>query len=187
MDLILQSPRLLLRPLSHDDIDISIKMFTDPDAVKYVCDVMTEVEIIAEMPRWLRRGGNGCIGIWCVTDRITAEKLGSVFFLPLPIEGDDTDHESIVEGEMPTDEIECGYFLKKSAWGNGYATEACKRLLEFGFTHSPLHEIVATLDDDHVVSKRVLEKCGFTYRGRMRCFGTDNMPRYTITREEWRI
>ena len=50
MVLELFTARLRLTPLVADDLDIALEMFTDPEVVKYVCDVMTETEIRQEMP-----------------------------------------------------------------------------------------------------------------------------------------
>lgn len=184
MNLILTTERLQLTPLAVEDIDVALEMFTDPEVVKYLGDLMTEEEIRREMPTWTRRGGNGCIGIWCVSNRGSGEKYGSGILLPLPIDEDDTDYDLVVPGVMPNAEIEIGFSLKKSAWGKGIATEVCVRLLRFAFEETSLTEIVATLDNENVRSWHVLEKCGLIHEGRMRAYGEDS-PRFRITREEW--
>jgi ribosomal-protein-alanine N-acetyltransferase len=58
--------------------------------------------------------------------------------------------------------------LKRSAWGRGYATEVCKRLLKFAFQEVSLNEVVASVDEENVVSKKILEKSGLLDRGRIR-------------------
>jgi len=184
MKLELHTERLRFTPFVADDLDLALEMWTDPDVVKYICDPMTEAEIRQEMPNSIKRGGNGGIGIWCIADRRTGEKLGDTYLLPLPIDEDDTDFSLVVMGQMPDAEIEIGYFLKRSAWGRGYATEVCKRLLQFAFQELPLNEVVASIDEDNVASKKVLEKSGLIDRGRTRCYGKDS-PIYRITRDEW--
>ena len=184
MDLELFTERLRLTPLVADDVDISLEMFTDAEVLKYVCDPLTETQIRQEISTWTKRGGNGGIGIWCIADRRTGEKLGDTYLLPLPIDEDDTDFSLVVMGQMPDADIEIRYFLKRSAWGRGYATEVCKRLLQFAFQEVSLNEVVAAVDEDHVVSKKVLEKSGLLDRGRTRCYGEDG-PIYRITRDEW--
>jgi RimJ/RimL family protein N-acetyltransferase len=184
MDLVLITDRLRLTPLVAEDVDIALEMFTDPEVVKYFSDVMSEVEVRHEMSYATQRGGNGGIGIWRIADRKTGEKLGDTYLLPLPVDEDDTDFSLVVMGQMPGADIEIGYFLKRSAWGRGYATEVCKRLLQFAFQDVSLNEVVATLDENHVASKKVLEKSGMLDRGRMRSYGKDN-PIYRITRDEW--
>jgi ribosomal-protein-alanine N-acetyltransferase len=184
MNLELHTERLLLTPLVADDVDLALEMWTDPEVVKYVCDVMTEAEIRQEMPDSTKRGGKGGIGIWCVADRRTGEKLGDSYLLPLPIDKDDTDFSLVVMGQMPDAEIEIGFFLKRSAWGRGYATEVCKRLLQFAFQEVSLNEVVASVDADNVASRKVLENSGLIDRGRTTCYGKDS-PIYRITRDEW--
>ena len=76
MKLELHTERLLLTPLALTDLDLALELWTDPEVVKYVCDVMTEAEIRQEMSDSIKRGGNGGIGIWCIADRRTGEKLG---------------------------------------------------------------------------------------------------------------
>ena len=184
MKLELFTERLRLNPLVADDLDLALELWTDPEVVEYVCDVMAEAEIRQEISDSTKRGGNGGIGIWCIADRKTGEKLGSTYLLPMPIDKDDTDFSLVVMGQMPDAEIEIGFFLKRSAWGRGYATEVCKRLLQFAFQEVSLNEVVASVDEDNVASKKVLEKSGLLDRGRTRCYGKDS-PIYRITRDEW--
>jgi ribosomal-protein-alanine N-acetyltransferase len=184
MKLEIFTERLRLTPLVADDVDLALALWTDPDVIKYVCDPMTEAEIRQEMPDSIKRGGNGGIGIWCIADRKSGEKLGSTYLLPMPIDTDDTDFSLVVMGQMPDAEIEIGYFLKRSAWGCGYATEVCKRVLQFAFQKVSLDEVVASVDEDNVGSKKVLEKSGLRDRGRTRSYGKDS-PIYRISRDEW--
>ncbi|MEM7281516.1 MAG: GNAT family N-acetyltransferase [Pseudomonadota bacterium] len=185
MKLDLQTPRLILRPLSHEDIDISIEMFTDPLVCQFVCDVMCEDEISEAMTKWVKRGAGGRIGIWCITRSGSGEKIGSVFILPMPYHEDDTNYDHVVMDRMPPDKVELGFCLKRSAWGLGYATEASKRLVKFAFEKTSLNQLVASFCEENTPSIRVLEKCGFRDRGRMYCYGQDS-PCYRITREEWK-
>jgi len=184
MELVLFTERLRLAPFVADDIDLALEMWTDAEVVKYICDVLTEAEIHAEMVNSVKRGGDGGIGLWCVTDRQSGEKLGDSYLLPLPIDEDDTDYSLVVMGQMPDADIEIGYFLKRSAWGKGYATEICERLLQFAFQEIALNEVVASVEPENVASRRILEKCGLLNGGRMRCYGKDT-PVYRMSRENW--
>lgn len=184
MNLVLHSERLTLSPYDRSDIDLSIEMFTDPEVLRYAGGVLEEDEIRGQMADVTRRGGNGCIGIWRISNRPTGEKLGSAALLPMPVEEKHTDYSLVVPGQMPEGDIEIGYFLKRSAWGKGYATEACKRLVQMAFEDSPLTEIVANFEEGNVASRNVLEKAGFVNHGTMRCYGTDG-PNYRLTRDDW--
>lgn len=63
---------------------------------------------------------------------------------------------------------EVWYKLHKDFWGNGYATEALKRLLEFCFIDLELHRVEAGCAVENIGSIRVLEKAGMTREGRKR-------------------
>ena len=185
MNLELNTERLALKPLAAADIDLCVDLFTDPVVVKYAGEeTMGEAEIGKEMSVWTKRGGNGCIGIWCIRDRETGEKCGTVALLPIPIEEDDTDFSLVVAGEMPRGDIEVGYFIKPAAWGRGYATEACRRIIQYAFEETPLNEVVATFEEENVASKHVLVKAGFSDHGTRRCYGEEGID-YRITRDEW--
>ena len=173
-----------MAPFATSDIDIAIENFTDPEVLRFAGGVVDEAEIRRQMPNWIRRGGNGCIGVWCIADRRSAEKLGAVALLPMPVEEKDTDYSLVRPGQMPEGDIEIGYYLKRSAWGKGYATEASTRLIQFAFEESPLTEVVANFEAGNKASRMVLEKVGFVNRGTMRCYGVDG-PNYRITRDEW--
>lgn len=184
MNLNLPSERLLLRPLVATDVDVETEMGTDPEVMKYVGDVETEEQIVRNMPKYTRRCAGGCIGVWCVIEQSTMEKLGTAILLPLPIEEDDTNWDLVVGDDLPDCEIEIGYILKKSAWGKGYATEATNRLLKFAFEETPLEELVATTDPENIASQRVLEKCGLVYEGMRRAYA-EECPGFRITRQQW--
>jgi RimJ/RimL family protein N-acetyltransferase len=184
MELVLHTVRLTLIPFRVSDVDIAVELFTDPEVLRFTGGVMEEEEVHRELPNWIRRGGNGCIGVWCITSSDTGEKLGTGALLPMPVEDDDTDWDLLVPGCMPNNDIEVGYFLKESAWGKGYATEACSRLLKLAFEKMPLSEVVASYDAGNDASRNVLLKCGFIEHGTRRCYGEDGYD-LRVTREEW--
>lgn len=184
MNLDLKSERLLLRPHRETDLEINIEMGTDPEVMRYVGELESKERIVQDMPKYTRRCGGGCIGVWCAIDRSTQETLGTAILLPLPIEDADTNWDLVVGDELPDCEIEIGYMLKRSAWGNGYATEATKRLLKFAFEETPLEEIVATTDSENTASQRVLEKCGLVYEGMRLAYAVQCLG-YRITRQQW--
>ena len=58
-----------------------------------------------------------------------------------------------------------GYCFNRHSWGKGYATEAARRLVAFGFDELKLHRIFATCDPQNKGSVRVLEKAGMRREG----------------------
>jgi len=61
-----------------------------------------------------------------------------------------------------------GYVLDRQVWGQGYATEATRALVGFGFESLALHRIWATCDVHNAASARVLEKLGMRQEGYLR-------------------
>ena len=84
-----------------------------------------------------------------------------------------------------------GYVLHRKHWGRGYATEASREVLRFGFETLGLHRIVARCDVQNSGSFRVMEKIGMRREGH---FLKDALKHgrwrdtflYAILREEWR-
>ena len=65
-------------------------------------------------------------------------------------------------------EGDIGYELDPGHWGNGYATEAARAVVQFGFSELKLHRISAWCIADNTASARVLEKLGMRQEGRLR-------------------
>ncbi|WP_432993067.1 GNAT family N-acetyltransferase [Dactylosporangium sp. CA-233914] len=63
---------------------------------------------------------------------------------------------------------ELGYDLAQAHWGRGYAGEAARAVLRFGFTAMRLHRVEARTIADNHRSVRLLRSLGFTPEGTMR-------------------
>lgn len=61
-----------------------------------------------------------------------------------------------------------GYVLHRDHWGRGYASEAARAMLAFGFERLGLHRIWAVCDPANTISARVLEKIGMRREGHLR-------------------
>ena len=60
---------------------------------------------------------------------------------------------------------EIGYWLGTKYWGNGYATEAVRALIDHAFTDLDSEALQAAARVTNPASRRVLEKCGFQWTG----------------------
>ena len=60
-------------------------------------------------------------------------------------------------------EIEIGYRLARSTWGQGYATEAALSVRDFAFTTLGIKRLIAMIDPSNIASIRVAEKIGMKY------------------------
>lgn len=72
---------------------------------------------------------------------------------------------------------ELGYWITPDEWGNGYATAAANRTVDYAFSELGLHRITASALASNEASKRVLEKVGFVEEGVAR--------RSTLVDGEW--
>lgn len=79
-------------------------------------------------------------------------------------------------------QAELGYILHRNFWGKGYATEAAKDYLKFGFMNLNLHRIYAKCDFKNLASENVMKRIGMRKEGEMKldCFTKVN------GREQWR-
>jgi ribosomal-protein-alanine N-acetyltransferase len=86
---------------------------------------------------------------------------------------------------------ELGYDIARTCWGAGYAMEAARAVLRFGFTTMGLHRVQAhTIADNHR-SVRLLTGLGFTREGTLRQFSLEDDGAYHdsaafgLLRAEW--
>jgi [ribosomal protein S5]-alanine N-acetyltransferase len=88
-------------------------------------------------------------------------------------------------------EGDIGYELDPKHWGKGYATEAARAVMHFGFSQMHLQRISAWCVADNVGSAHVLEKLGMQLKARSREYQYfknrwwDSLT-YEISQEEWR-
>jgi RimJ/RimL family protein N-acetyltransferase len=88
-------------------------------------------------------------GFWAIVEKSTGDVLGWFHLRP--------------ESADRPDEVELGYRLRTSAWGNGYATEGSRALVEMGFAELGVKRVYATTMVVNVASRRVLEKAGLRF------------------------
>jgi RimJ/RimL family protein N-acetyltransferase len=118
-------------------------------AAPQVVETLDEAE--ARVTRWAERTTPGAVeGIWAVERRDDHRTLGTVLLVPLP-DGDG--------------ELEVGWHLHPDAWGHGYATEAARAALQWGFAHG-VEEVFAVVRPDNEPSLAVCRRLGMAPLGR---------------------
>lgn len=63
---------------------------------------------------------------------------------------------------------EIGYWIGVPYWNQGYTTEAARRLVDYGFAELGLRRIYASYFSHNIASRRVMEKVGMSYEGTLR-------------------
>ncbi|MBX3156972.1 MAG: GNAT family N-acetyltransferase [Deltaproteobacteria bacterium] len=86
---------------------------------------------------------------------------------------------------------ELGYWLAAAHWGHGFATEACRGIVAFGFGQLELARIYAQVLAGNAPSMRVLEKIGMVHEGVKRQHvkkghHLHDIVLYGLLRDEWR-
>jgi [ribosomal protein S5]-alanine N-acetyltransferase len=86
---------------------------------------------------------------------------------------------------------ELGYWIAKPFWGRGYATEAGRAMIAFGFESLGLNKIHAAVFTKNPASDRVLRKIGMKWEGRLRehdfKWGAfEDIDVYGVLAYEWR-
>ena len=83
--------------------------------------------------------------------------------------------------------MELEYAIAEKHRNKGYATQALKRMIDYGFEEMNLLVIAAWVRSHNQNSARVLEKCSFTFEGRLRKHARDQSDTlcYSLLKEEW--
>jgi RimJ/RimL family protein N-acetyltransferase len=149
MHIVLETPRLILRRFSEADALLLLQLNSNPEVVKYVHEPTLETEeqalkIIVDiiLPQYKNN-----LGRWAIHLKDTNEFMGWCGLKYLP----------------ERNEIDLGYRLFQNCWGHGYATEAAKHTLDYGFKELKIPLITGKAHKDNSRSIHVLEKIGMLY------------------------
>lgn len=159
----------MLRPFALADAGVLHGILSDRQVLRYMPTTdpppleRVECMIAGQLRDWGERG----YGWWAVEHRQVVGLIGwcGIGYLP------------------DTDENEVAYLFSRACWGQGLATEAARRALEFGFEEIGLAEIIGLVHPDNVASRRVLEKTGMRLVNRVHYFGID-VDRYRLRESE---
>lgn len=169
MKVIIETERLVLREWEASDAEALFAFASDAETMRYIGDCRPW-ESVARAHAWLVRVRSSYAergyGPWAVAERATGRVVGSCGFSFLPNLG----------------ELDFGYVFARDTWGKGYATEAARACLRYGFEELGFEEIPASVDPGHGASRRVLEKLGFEFRGLKRDEGDDEDSTFYVAR-----
>ena len=177
----LETERMLLRRFTIDDVDALLALDSDPLVRRFVEDgePVNREEAVSTIEHFLGYYERSDIfGFWAAVEKHSGRFLGWFHFRP--------------RGDAAPDEPELGYRLVSSAWGQGYATEGSRALIDKGFESPAVSRVVAETMAVHTASRRVMEKAGmrlvrsFRAEWPVRIAGDeDGDVEYAISRTEW--
>ena len=162
---LIETERLQLRPLTSDDIDDLVAIHARPEVERFMGpfarERVTEWLTLVQMDYAEHRRGR-----LAVTERATGRFLG----------------RSGLKYRPHFAETDVGWVLHPEAWGLGYATEAGRACVQWGFETFDVAELTAMIRPDNQRSIAVAERIGMS-ASRADVLFAEPVIVYSITRE----
>jgi RimJ/RimL family protein N-acetyltransferase len=147
-DLILETPRLILRPFVEEDLDALARIYADPEVTRYLGDgtpndrATTWRQIVFDIGYLQLRGYSRL----AVVEKASGQLLGrSGMWFP--------------EG-FPA--LEVGWTIDRSRWGEGFATEAARVSVDYCWNVLRVDKVCSFIRSRNAASIRVATKLGAT-------------------------
>ncbi len=155
--MLLETERLVLREMSWNDLDNIHEFHSIKDVARFNTigipkDINVTKEIIRRAIEDQKNKLRSIYG-WTINLKKTGDFVGET--------GISLSNDRFKRGEIH-------YHTTPKFWGNGYATEVAKRLIQLGFEELGLHRIEAGVATENIGSIRVLEKAGMQREGTRR-------------------
>lgn len=146
----METNRLIIRRLSADDWYDLYEYLSQEDVIKYEpYGVFNEEECKQEA---IRRSQNEAF--WAVCLKENGKLIGNIYF------------QQQEPKEFLTWEI--GYVFNSAYYGRGYATEASRRIMQYGFEQAGAHRIIAKCNPENISSWRLMERLQMRKEGHFR-------------------
>ena len=149
----LETERLLLRPLTLDDLDSFARFVADPETMRFIGDgSTTDLDgMRAAIEKWLARWEANGIGFFVIErDGLVVGRAGFLVWDP-----ETWTISTLDEGS----EVELGWMLIRDHWGHGYAAEAALALRDW----TDRRRLISLIQHGNERSVRVAEKLGERY------------------------
>ena len=147
----LRTERLVLREWRDEDLEPFAALNADSEVMRFMPKLLSRDECATRIQNIRDHFRDHGFGLWAVEVRDVTPFVGFVGL-------------SIPRFEMPfTPCVEIGWRLAREAWGQGFAIEAARAAVAFGFHELGLQEIVSFTVPENVRSRRVMERLGMTH------------------------
>ena len=169
----IETARLRLRMFAPEDLDDYYReIYSDADVMRYLPPGTVRPREDAEraLKFFIDYWDDHPFGVWAVVEKSSGAMIGHVGLLHFR--------------DYPY-EVEVLYALGKGYWGKGYAAEAGRASVQYGFEKGGLTRIYAVAYPENTASQRVMQKIGMVAQGlTSRYFGIE-MACYSILRDEF--
>jgi RimJ/RimL family protein N-acetyltransferase/GNAT superfamily N-acetyltransferase len=138
---VVETERLLLRPIGIGDLDDYLALHDEPDVARFVTRLegpAAEERLRGIEREWAERGH----GTFAVLERATGRFIGRAGLRYWP----------------QFDETELGWVIRREEWGNEYATEAGHACAEWGFSNLSVPYLTAMIEPRNAASIRVARR-----------------------------
>ena len=142
-----------MRPWKAEDRSAFAELNKDPQVMEFFPSALTQRESDAFADRITKHLLETGWGLWATERTDTKEFIGYVGLARPTFEA----------AFAPC--VEIGWRLKTDSWGKGFATEAAKEVLRFGFEELALEEIVSFTSKINIRSIKVMERIGMKLDG----------------------
>lgn len=152
----IKTNRLILRRFIYEDADDMLKIWVSKPEIQYMYSepiYTTKNEVNELLDKYISGYANKNTYRWAIIESKSQKCIGQIAFYLV----DTKNHFAEIEYCIGTD------FQRK-----GYMTEAVNAIIKYGFEEIKLHKIQISTKSINIPSKRVIEKCGFTYEGTLR-------------------
>jgi ribosomal-protein-alanine N-acetyltransferase len=163
--------RLRIRALRAADLDALHAIYGDAETMRYIGSAGRPAPDLDATRRTLdllldhdRQHG---FTLWALDERDGDPVVGVAGLLP-------------VEGRGP--EVEAAYLVRRDRWGQGYATEALRAVLDIADSLG-LDRVIALAYPENDASRRVMEKAGMVPEGTVTAYGRE-MTRHAWSRQQ---
>lgn len=151
----LETERLLIEPLTHQDFDALATIDADSLVRRYIDNkTMTRQQVADYIEAMLRSYKENGYGRFAVKAKADGALIGLCGFI-------DEDYG-----------VDFGYRYAQSSWGQGLATEAGVAVMDYGARKLRLPKLIGLVMPENKASANVLTKLGFTIEGPLTYMGT---------------
>ena len=174
----IDTTRLLLRPFQYTDDEYMLKYWISDPKIQYMYSepvYSTKTEVKELLDKYISSYEQDDYYRWAVIEKESNICIGQIAIY-------------LVNSKNHFCEIE--YCIGSQFQKRGYCTEAVRAIIDYAFRNINIHKMQVCHKHINEASKRVIQKCGFTYEGTMRdYFFMDGQYvsrlYYSMLRNEW--